>query len=69
MATYKEIQTYIKQQYGFACKTCWIADMKDKCGLHPRRSHRRIAEDRKYPCPADKEQAILAAFRHFGMIE
>ncbi|MCD4754054.1 MAG: hypothetical protein K8R40_13370 [Anaerolineaceae bacterium] len=69
MATYKQIQEYVKQNYGFVCKTCWIADMKEKGGLNPRRSHRRIVDHRKYPCPQEKEGAILAAFQHFGMIE
>ena len=33
MATYKEIQEYVKDKYGFQPKTCWIAHMKEVCGL------------------------------------
>ena len=28
-ATYKEIQTWIKSNYGFTVKTCWIAHAKE----------------------------------------
>ena len=28
MATYKQIQDWVKKQYGFVPKTCWIADVK-----------------------------------------
>lgn len=30
MATYKEIQAYVKKQKGYSIKTCWIADMKNQ---------------------------------------
>ena len=33
MATYKEIQAYVKEKYGFQPKTCWIAHMKEVCGI------------------------------------
>ena len=33
MATYKEIQGYVKETYGFLPKTCWIAHMKELCGI------------------------------------
>lgn len=32
MATYKEIQQYVKLKYGFTPKTCWIAHMKEMYG-------------------------------------
>jgi len=35
MATYKEVQEYIKKKYGFIVKTCWIAHVKEMCGLNP----------------------------------
>ena len=37
MATYEEIQDYIKQKYGFTPKTCWIAHVKEICGLPVRK--------------------------------
>ena len=69
MATYKEIQAYVKLNYGFQPKTCWIAHMKEICCLEVRVSHNRHSlEKREKPCPADKQDAIKEAFKHFGMI-
>ncbi len=69
MATYKEIQKYVKDKYQTTIKTCWIAHMKEKCGLPRRPATNRISEDsRVYPCPAECEKYIEDAFKHFGMI-
>ena len=70
MATYKEIQSYVKSKYGFQPKTCWIAHMKELCGLPVKVSHNRYSlEKREKPCPDDKQLAIKDAFKHFGMID
>lgn len=69
MATYKEIQEYVKEKYNKTIKTCWIAAMKEKLGLPKRRAYNRISEDsRVYPCPAEYEKYIENAFKHFEMI-
>lgn len=69
MATYKEIQEYVKEKYKTTIKTCWIADMKEKLGLPKRNAPNRISEDsRLYPCPVECEKYIEDAFKHFGMI-
>ena len=69
MATYKEIQAYIKKQNGFVVKSCWIAHIKDICGLSPKISpNRRDVNVRQIPCPDEKIEIIKAAFRHFKMI-
>ena len=69
MATYKEIQTYVKEKYGFIPKTCWIAHMKEVCGLSTRNAPNRISPDkREKPCPPEKMKYIKDAFTHFGMI-
>jgi hypothetical protein len=68
MPTYKEIQSWVKQNYGFVPKTCWIAEMKEKEGLPVRKAPNRKDTERVYPCPAGKEDAIRAAFHHLGMI-
>ena len=31
--TVKQIQEYTKSHYGFIAKSCWIADVKEKCGI------------------------------------
>lgn len=69
MATYGEIQDYIKSKYGCTVKSCWIAHVKEMVGLDVKISPRR--EDinkRKVPCPESKIEPIKDAFRHFGMI-
>ena len=68
MATYAQIQEWVKINEGFTVKTCWIAHMKELCGLNPRRAPTRQGKKRVYPCPDDKKPAIKKAFRHFGMI-
>ena len=69
MATYKEIQVYVKEQKGYSIKTCWIADMKKQVGMTMRKAPNRYDENfRTNPCPEDKKAAILDAFKHFGMI-
>jgi len=69
MATYEEIQTYIKQKYGITVKTCWIAHVKELCGLNPKIAvNRQSLTRRKHPCPSNKIAIIKEAFKHFRMI-
>jgi len=69
MATYRQIQDFVKSKYGHSVKTCWIAHVKDMCGLEPRiASNRQSESDRSNPCPPEKVNPIMDAFRHFGMI-
>lgn len=69
MATYKEIQEYVKGKYGFQPKTCWIAHMKEVCGLPVKVAPNRYSLDkREKPCPPEKQDAIRDAFRHFEML-
>jgi|LSQX01.2.fsa_nt_gb hypothetical protein len=70
MATYKEIQAYVKDNYGFTVKTCWIAHMKEICGLPVKMANNRTSPDQRvHPCPYNKQEAILAAFENFDMLE
>ncbi len=69
MTTYKQIQTYVKNTYGYTPKSCWIAHMKEECGLNPKVSHRRYSvETRVHPCPDVKQKDLKEAFKHFKMI-
>jgi hypothetical protein len=68
MATYSEIQDYVKGKYHFTPKSCWIADVKERNGLPVRRAYNRISDTRTNPCPEDKVASIIDAFRHFRMI-
>jgi hypothetical protein len=67
-ATYKQIQSWVKQNYGFVPKTCWIAHVKNMCGLPMRNAPNRLGEDLVNPCPQGKIEPIKAAFRYFKMI-
>ena len=69
MATYHEIITYVRREYGFVSKTCWIAHVKSDYGLIARTaSNRTDPSSRAESCPPDKRLAIVTALRHFGMI-
>jgi hypothetical protein len=69
MATYRQIQRRVRRKNGVSIKTCWIAHVKEKCGLHLRRASNRISPTRRaQPCPASKVKVIKKAFRHFGII-
>ena len=69
MATYKQIQTYLRRKYGFYVATCWIADVKEMCGLMPRIAPNRINhKKRNNRCPQNKINPVKQTFKHFGMI-
>ncbi len=69
MATYKEIQEYVKRKYGFIPKTCWIAHMKELCSIYVSVApNRHSINKREHPCPIDKQPAIKEAFSYFKMI-
>lgn len=69
MATYKQVQEYVKITYHFTPKTCWIAHVKELNGLRPRMASNRLSStSRKHPCPNEKRDAIEKALRHYGMI-
>jgi hypothetical protein len=69
MATYKEIQKYVNSEYGFTVKRCWIAHVKEICGLPLRKAYNRIdSNKRKVPCPNNKVGPIQDAFKYFGII-
>ena len=64
---YKKIQCWIQENYGWTPKTCWIAHCKELAGLPVKSAPNRHGDARAVPCPADKQHAIFAAFRHFDM--
>lgn len=67
--TYKQIQDYIKEKYHCSVKTCWIADMKEKCGIITRTAPNRISEEKRvHPCPEIHKDKIIESFQYFGMI-
>ena len=67
MATYARIQGYVRRRCGFTPKTCWIAHCKELAGLPLDAAWNRDGE-RKHPCPVDKRESIMRAFRRLGLI-
>ena len=69
MATYKQIQDYIKEKHDYIPRGTWIAHAKELCGLNPMMAHtRRSPNIRINPCPKDKLDDLREAFEHFKMI-
>lgn len=61
MATYIQIQEYVKSNYWYDPKTCWIAHAKELSGIPVQRSHNRIGA-RQYPVPKNKLHSIQKLF-------
>ncbi|MDD7770074.1 23S rRNA (uracil(1939)-C(5))-methyltransferase RlmD [Suipraeoptans intestinalis] len=69
-ATYKQIQNYVLEKFGFKVSTLYITQVKKKHGLEVK-EHYNIPknENQKVPqCPIEKEEAILDALKHFKML-
>lgn len=66
MPTYPAIQATIVSAGGRSVKTCWIAHVKEQCGI-PMGPSRRTGP-RKHPCPPSAFPRIISAFRTLGMI-
>jgi len=68
MATYRRIQDWVKKNYGFTVKTCWIAHVKELGGLPVKRAHNRRGAIPLEPCPPEKIEPIRKALQDFEMI-
>ena len=69
MATYKEIQRYVRLIYDVHVETCHISHVLSDHGMTTRVAPNRIDPVfRVKPCPDGKRKAIEHALRHFGMI-
>ena len=69
MASYKEIQDYVRSRNGFVPKTCWIAHVKAQNGIPTRTAPNRQGVGRVEPSPPERRQAIEQAFRDLGMLK
>jgi len=66
VATYPDIQDYVRRKCGRTVKTCWIAHVKELNGLEVRRAPNRFqGEGRSNPCPDWARPLIEEALRHF----
>ena len=69
-ATYKQIQNYVLEKFGFKVSTLYIAQVKKKHGLEVR-EHYNISknENQNDPqCSIKKDEAILDALKHFQLL-
>lgn len=69
-ATYEQIKTYVLEQTGLKVSSLYIAQIKKKCGLDVSENFNLSKSDnaRQPQCTPEKEDAIMQAFKHFGMI-
>lgn len=71
-ATYEKIKAYILEQTGLKVSSLYIAQIKKKCGLDIGENYNLSkSENARQPqctCTPEKEEAIMQAFKHFGMI-
>lgn len=64
--TYANICDYVQKTHGMKVSSLYVAQMKAECGLETQADR---SGDKKQPkCPLEKREAILDAFRHFGLI-
>jgi len=69
MATYKQIQDFVKAKHEYLPRSTWIAHMKEICGLNPQMAVTRHSPDKRInPCPPHKQDDLRKAFEHFKLI-
>ena len=69
-ATYNKIRDYVWEHHQLKVSNLYIAQVKQKYGIIERENYNKPrSENAKQPqCPLDKENAIMEALKHFGMI-
>ena len=69
-ATYDQIKDYVLEQTGLKVSSLYIAQIKKKCSLDVGENFNLAkSENARQPqCTPEKEDAIMQAFRHFGII-
>lgn len=69
-ATYEQIKAYVLEQTGLKVSSLYIAQIKKKCGLDVGENFNlpKSENARQPKCTPEKEDAIMQAFRHFGII-
>ena len=69
-ATYEQIKAYVLEQTGLKVSSLYIAQIKKKCGLDVGENFNlpKSENARQPQCTPEKKEAIMQAFKHFGMI-
>ena len=69
-ATYGEIKAYVLEHYGLNVSSRYIGQIKGKVGIRERKNYNVGSGKSRVPtCPIEKENAIVEAFKFFGMME
>ena len=70
-ATYKQIQNYVLEKFGFKVLTLYIAQVKRKHGLDIREYYNisKNENQKVFQCPIEKEETILNALKYFKIIK
>ena len=69
-ATYEQIKAYVLEQTGLKVSSLYIAQIKKKCGLDVGENFNlpKSENARQPQCTPEKEDAIMLAFRQFGIL-
>lgn len=69
-ATYEQIKAYVLEQTELKVSSLYIAQIKKKCGLDVGENFNLAkSENARQPkCTPEKEEAIMQAFKHFGIV-
>ena len=69
-AAYEQIKAYVLEKTGLKVSSLYIAQIKKKCGLDVGENFNPAKSEnaREPQCTPEKEDAIMQAFRHFGII-
>ena len=70
-ATYEQIKAYVLEQTGLKVSSLYIAQIKKKCGLDVGENFNlpKSENARQPQCTPEKEEAIMQAFKHFGIVQ
>ena len=69
-ATYEQIKACVLEQIGLKASSLYIAQIKKKCGLDVGENFNLPKSEnvRQPQCTPEKEEAIMQAFKHFGVV-
>lgn len=69
-ATYEQIKAYVLEQTGLKVSSLYIAQIKKKCGLDVGENFNlpKSENARQPQCTPQKEEAIMQAFKNFGIV-
>ena len=69
-ATYEQVKAYVLEHTGLKVSSLYIAQIKKKCGLDVGENFNlpKSENARQPQCTPEKEEAIMQAFKHFGIV-